>query len=553
MQRSKSSGRRCRSNSNIPIATTTTTAAATSSNPSSSCFKFHNFVFNEDSHSFCLEEQHGNKKITVLHWKKSDNESSGGGGLRVKTSDSDSLLLKSAKTCTIPSLLAETEGSLKRKNHTGDGGGGVAASASFPSTFAPETSGVTLNVAATASHPSCSEPPAWQLLPQQQQQQLLNSTEELASKSANSSSSVVNTSSSSSLYNHPHSAFCLNRSLHDLNLAANLYRTTVIPNRRKPRRVRRILTMDDDSDESDLDDWNETREAEMEEKPAQFKPVTSLFNDDEVQTQPLDLSTKSKPNIDSDFKYRFRSSEHRIGEQPQIDPFNRLESLSPSALISSIKCCSPPLSSSSHTSSAEQPPPPSVNRFLHPALGNANSTSLPDISSDQHQQQLSPDIFDSFLEEEICRFLQTTQQRPAKPKATREEEPPLEPQSDIDKRIEQKLWLLRQEILNQKSASTSESFLDAEQPSSASDHIKLHFKLDSNKNLEPYDIAKHRASGLFSQTPMLARSRFNQRTQIKRQLEDAFKQNGFLVKVFREYTLGNVANLIPPPTHRRNK
>src|SRR6218665_3005706 len=35
-------------------------------------FKFHNFVFNEGKQSFCLEEQDGNKKITVMHWKKTE-------------------------------------------------------------------------------------------------------------------------------------------------------------------------------------------------------------------------------------------------------------------------------------------------------------------------------------------------------------------------------------------------------------------------------------------------------------------------------------------------
>lgn len=35
-------------------------------------FKFHNFVVNEDKQS-CLEEQDGTKKITVSHWKRSNN------------------------------------------------------------------------------------------------------------------------------------------------------------------------------------------------------------------------------------------------------------------------------------------------------------------------------------------------------------------------------------------------------------------------------------------------------------------------------------------------
>ncbi|KAF7489308.1 hypothetical protein SSS_00433 [Sarcoptes scabiei] len=37
-------------------------------------FKFHNFIFNETNQKFCLEEQDGNKKITVMHWKKSEPE-----------------------------------------------------------------------------------------------------------------------------------------------------------------------------------------------------------------------------------------------------------------------------------------------------------------------------------------------------------------------------------------------------------------------------------------------------------------------------------------------
>lgn len=532
----------------------------------SNCFKFHNFVFNEDNHSFCLEEQHGNKKITVLHWKKSEEKNEDKPDNYVRTSDSDSYLLKCAKTSQIPSLLAceeqESADSANKRRNTG-----VTSSASFPLTFAHMTSQYSAHpwIHPVPPTPPCFTFPTSTSSAHQQSSPLLRqqstssatqcdlssphsnyslrkSSEEILFKSNNSSSSIATTTSSSSSHLNQQSPFSLNQSLHDLELTENIYRPG---NRRKPHQVRRIVL--DDNSSSDNDEEFETETCHSRCMNDDIKrPHQNYLSD--IQTQPLDLSTKSKSesncNIDSVFtehspmfkvrdmhqatkcKDMFCTSEHPSSSgiyQSDINPIdslNRSESVSPSVLISSIKCCSPPLSSSLQTENSKHS---TTNMFSMPSFGSC--TSLLETNSANKMQQPISEMFDTFLEEEINKFLQSSSM------STGEEFN----KSDIDNRIEHKLWLLQQEVLNRKT-NGAESLYDANRDNQ--NHIKLHFKLDANKNLEPYETSKQRCQtgqGT-TQSSMMFKSRMNQRNQIKRQLEDAFKQNGFLVKVILEQT-----------------
>lgn len=613
-------------------------------------FKFHNFVFNETNQKFCLEEQHGNKKITVLHWKKTDEQQQPTSNPQiqqqqqqydqlqskktefiptVRNCDSDSKLIKSDKLCYVSHFCKNDDEQNNDDNHhrrpdgdllqemdihnertaeslststaattTATMNTGLMASATFPLAYrsinslqsAFESSQIKNDSSSSflPHHPSenssfisSGHSSGSFLFPLDSSSSSANNfnyaknSDESISKSHYSGSSLATTSSSCS---------AINFSLDNLKLNENIYRNSA-NSRRKYNRVKHVLIEDDseeeESDHSDFDD-NNSRDLFFQTYREKIQQrIESLFED--TQSQPLDLSIKSKSN-DFDLNNNKRIYEHSISidnnEKDEaisgcesVDSFKhsrfnsptttiastsaanlssmatanksddsyfqwpssswmsesnvahssmRTESLSPSQLISSIKCSSP-LS----------------DRY---AKSRSMSTSNPFIFSSERIKRFEPmerkesfssstsstDLFDALLEEEIQKFLLNTNTSTFHHKR---------PANDLNKKIEDKLKLLQQEVLNNK-LSESHLFDFISEPAK-DDHLRMHFKFDSNKNLEPYlDNFKSRSNvyslsnQMLSQTNTLPKSRLNHRNQIKRHMEDTFKQNGFLVKVF---------------------
>ena len=666
---------------------------------SNAAFKFHNFVFNEDNQSFCLEEQHGNKKITVLHWKKSEVEKSGSGGSGSTADDGTSEHLLSEETeleesnttdsppeivtydqagKTISRQLSKTSSdstsATKRRTHE------VTTSASFP----PLSSHANRNAAAAASvststsssavPPLSSPPPAPAPAPPLSpssvssshhhplQHSLTPPTSLLSpsshfspalsadcpsphlssrlryhplSKSTASSSSIATSSSNSS--SSAVAANWLHQSLHDLDLTELPYGSFRLPStsgvRRKATQVRRIVVDEEDDDEDDDDDETDRSDDELSDQEMMAADDSNLFCtyrryleqfDRKEQTQPLDLSVKNvmvddnnntttssrRPttathhwNIDSILGLKspqssFSKSES-VDEMDRAFQSSRSEVLSPSAMISSVKCCSPPAAAAEHyrattTSSSSSRSSCTVNPFMLPGCSTnatdgvfspfsaAAPTSRRHERADElrrHHPSSSSYLFDAFLEEEISRLLQQTNAKspPSSAEASTSTSSsriyhhhprtattsttsttsattttaPRDEYEDIEERIEDKLRSLHREVLSRKAALERRSRLggDKDAGSAGQEHLKLHFKLDAARNgsLELFGTEGARQSGSSSRTlsePNLNQQPFlspfssnkgrppsSQRNQIKRQLEDAFKQNGFLVKV----------------------
>ncbi|OTF73202.1 hypothetical protein BLA29_007097, partial [Euroglyphus maynei] len=168
---------------------------------------------------------------------------------------------------------------------------------------------------------------------------------------------------------------------------------------------------------------------------------------------------------------------------------------SPSALISSMHCCSPSSTGNS---------PSSWNPFMfeQPTRLLDNSLSCKQRATSHRK---SVDIFDRLLEEEIQKFLHNPHGKES---------------SEFDRKMKR--------FPNQSGdiiQLMTDSFKDDD------DQSRMHFKFDFNKNLEPFYRTRFSPSSMNT----IPRSRLNHRNQIRRHLEDAFKQNGFLVKL-RKYT-----------------
>ncbi|KAH7639996.1 hypothetical protein HUG17_4029 [Dermatophagoides farinae] len=281
-----------------------------------------------------------------------------------------------------------------------------------------------------------------------------------------------------------------------------------------------------------------------------------------------DLNTRCDNNNDDDDKrysnlnkssMNFTSHEHQI----------RKDVLSPSTLISSIKCCSPSSmdNNNNHYHSSSSNPfvfnqPCSIStttttttttetRLLDNYHTSIPSTSFSSSSCHDHHQSprfchtKSTDIFDALLEEEIQKFLHNSTGT-----STSTSIPMIRKQTnEFDRKIEDKLKKLQQEIIaNNQLISDSDIYQFMSDSFNDNDHLRMHFKFDSNKNLEPYlvdsgyrtigtrgssslrEFSSPSPSSSSSLLNTLPRSRLNHRNQIRRHLEDAFKQNGFLVK-----------------------
>lgn len=627
---------------------------------SNAAFKFHNFVFNEDNQSFCLEEQHGNKKITVLHWKKSELERSGSGGggaggasdgtplseeaepEESHTTDSPPEIVtygQAGKTISrqLSKTSSDSTSATKRRTHE------VTTSASFPPLHAHRNSAVSTSVSSSAVPPLSSPlppPPSPPVSSSHHHPQHSTSSPPTSvpsshflhplsgdcssprlnsriryhplSKSTASSSSIATSSSNSS--SSAVAANWLNQSLHDLDLTELPYGSPRLPNstpnsRRKTTQVRRIVVDDeDDDDESDRTD-DELSDQEMMAADdsnlfCTYRRYLEQF-DRKEQTQPLDLSVKNAmidDNNNNTTATSRRSMEPHhwnmdsiLGLKNPQSSFTKSESvdeiekafqssrsedvLSPSAMISSIKCCSPPVAGGHQHRTATTTANSSVNPFMLPGCSTDSSSvfsqfpSTPptlrrheqlsriDELSHHHQQQSSSSyLFDAFLEEEISRLLQQSNAK-SSPSSTASTtstssriyhhprtttKAPQYEYEDIEERIEDKLRSLHREVLTRRAALERSSLGGNVAGSSGQEHLKLHFKLDAarNGNLELYGGEGGKTQSRTLSEPNLnqpslspffsgraGRAAGSQRNQIKRQLEDAFKQNGFLVKV----------------------
>lgn len=559
----------------------------------SNAFKFHNFVFNEDNQSFCLEEQHGNKKITVLHWKKSDERLlSGEEETQSETAPQDHSR-STGKSISRQLSKSSSDGTSANKRRTHE----VITSASFPppaghpgpsgSNALPSGSDHSSHLLLPPSSPSLysshtSQSPSTRLCPPYLAAGSVASgphsdprTHPLIQSTASSSSIATSSSSSSSQV-----ANWLNQSLNDLDLTELPYRPG-FGSRRKDAQVKQIVVdVESDLDKSDCEQESDSEmpsDSERDNVFQKYRRYLEQFDRDfeQVQTQPLDLSLKatrdrnnnkthewnfdslleSKPfgkfsKLEDDESESLRSfassnsvfSRLKREDRSEYDwrPLQprarsvRSEVFSPSELISSVSCCSPlsdpnstPLATRSSSAANPflftSPPlshaPLSSSARAHHSPFDESLSTLP--STSKHRSYM----FDTLLEEEISRMLQGSS-KSSTLKSSKSE------YNDIEERIEDKLRSLHREVLSRKE--TLEGNL--ERPTQ--DHLKMHFKLDSNRNLEPFGSEGKRTlsepslqATSMSSLAMSSKGRPSQRNQIKRQLEDAFKQNGFLVKV----------------------
>ncbi|KAI2797938.1 hypothetical protein BLOT_014790 [Blomia tropicalis] len=643
------------------------------SNNSNNSFKFHNFIFNEDNQSFCLEEQHGNKKITVLHWKKGSG--TGGGddqsNCGLSKTSSDGVVANVSKRRNVD---VKTSGSFPLPSGQGQLIMPTLSIISTTTTTTGTTSQSPLIQSSNALRHTSSGPSNINemLNPYNETNRSKSSSQIEHLIRSNASSSSITTSSSSSSTSQV--ANWLNQSLNDLDLS-NVYQQPKQQQHQQQQmksgklgssnRRRFMDDSDSDDEEGEIEDLNEsdTSNDPFEQYRQLVKQiaerVTKLDNDTNmmIQTQPLDLSTKSPSSsssnvtrdhnnnnnqwtIDSilnertnriddeecsmnsfvsDSKSKQRNHHHHL-QVPCSSQSNqwfqwdssriRSETTSPSALISAINCRSP---TSQSNSSVNVSNPVIVNPFLFAGLNpnttstntNTNTTtSVINRSFDddeelfgrrrtriqrqtQPQQPPPPEsssrskphhyMFDTFLEEEISKILQSNSKstiggrndsinhhhhhhhhhhphqhlfhhrhhfHDQENENDIDEEEDNDDEDDIEKRIENKLRSLHREVLNNRSREMFEQNLFQSSSGSQQDHLRLHFKLDSNKNLEPFNgreqqqqqqQKRNRSEPCLKQ--MLLLNNRQRRTQIKRQLEDTFACNS-LVKMCNQSSIG---------------
>ncbi|KAH9422336.1 hypothetical protein DERP_003011 [Dermatophagoides pteronyssinus] len=618
-------------------------------NRSHNNFKFHNFVFNETNQKFCLEEQHGNKKITVLHWKSTDDDknnqqqqqpskqqqqqSSSSATINLRQCDSDSKLIKSEKLKFIPSSIIDNNNNQREDKADDDGRsiineGILQSSLSFP---------LIKNIDKQQHEQQQQQQKSNTEFIRKQQQQFLphpilgsensfcssghssfhnnnnNSSSLLSSSGSNfdyndvykySGSSIATTSTSLSAATSQSSSSAaannINFSLDNLQLNENCFhfRRKNHYGNNNPIQRRKIhhpiivdndadddidsavdsddfVDFDDDDDDDDDDDlFYRTYRRKIQQK------LENIFNDEHQQQteQPLDLSLKKKPmetiiDIDNDNHQVMKDLNPRCDNEQQQQQIRNDLCQSPSTLLSSIKCCSPSIVDNDNDISLLNRPSltTTTNPFVFkqpiPLLDDDHRISLPSSSSssfDHHHLELKPsnyhqrkssiDLFDTLLEEEIQKFLNNSESKTTSSSSSSfmdtesllSKKQPFSNDDDddndeFDRKIDRKLKQLKNEVkmINNKFTDNVDIFQLMSDTFNDNDHddhnLRMHFKFDLNKNLEPYNLDNnYRQRGHQSTSTSLMntipRSRLYHRNQIRRHLEDAFKQNGFLVK-----------------------
>lgn len=441
-------------------------------------FKFHNFVFNQDNQSFCLEEQHGNKKITVLHWKKSE-------GLPAKECNNSNKLVSIKSLSSLPS-----DDDITKDDHLIESAFQKTSSFSSSHVAKPVESASDYGSSQrTLEHASSSgvflSPSDRSLESSVSVLSHPQSELDLLSKS--------NTTTSSSAYGTNLSSFASYYSNYSSNKSPELVGCSF-------QRARHSSLLQDKSsinaNEDDEEDENVFEDDEMDSDTDDFRNYlgyrnqlelyTKLIEQQNQQSQPLDLSLKTRDinnnsnNIfttttttksclvaqdskeddetlseicESENSYSYKNDNTLLSSKcfrfaPNISisaselelhrrkpivhatpaPERCDESISPSLLISSVKCCSPaPVDSSEHV------PLLTVNPFMFPLTSSQLHSSLntkPPASSSfiyqhhvsfpqnappasvplqpthvSHYQTTKPFTFDTFLEDEIYKIL----------------------------------------------------------------------------------------------------------------------------------------------------